>query len=196
MLALATRIRAMTSVEPGSKRPPLELRTAVDDLVLRDLDPTEAQAFAELVGRNRDHLMAGNGSVPPDTVDDVVALMCFRLDRSFGFGLWLGDRLIGHVSVAHLSYSPGAPEELAAPSSTSWGIGYWLGSEYTGCGYVTEACRTGMDYVRAEFGATDFYAATQPSNTKSQAVLERLGFEMYKTTETAVSYRLLERVSL
>ena len=140
--------------------------------------------------------MTGNGSVPPDSVEDVVAQVCFCLDRSFGFGLWLGDILIGHLSVAHLSYSPGAPEELMAPESTSWGVGYWLGSEFTGHGYATEACRAGMDYVRGEFGATDFYAATRVDNAKSQAVLERLGFEVYKTTDTGLSYRLLERVSL
>lgn len=186
----------MASSEPTVDRPPLEVNTAVPELVLRELDPSEAKAFVDLVERNRGHLMAGNGSVPPDTVEEVVTSMCFRLDRTFGFGLWLGGTLIGHVSVGHLSYSPGAPEELMAPCSTSWGLGYWLGSEFTGHGYATEACRAAMDYVRAEFGATDFYAATQVHNAKSRGVLERLGFEVYKTTDTAVSYRLLERISL
>lgn len=174
---------------------PIGLMTS-SGLVLRELDASEAQAFGDLVARNRGHLMEGNGSLPPDAVEDVVASMCFRLDRSFGFGLWLDDTLIGHVTVGHLSYSPGAPEELTAPSSTSWGIGYWLGSEFMGHGYATEACRAVMDFARTEFRATDFYAATRADNVKSQAVLERLGFEVYKTTDTGVSYRLLERVSL
>ena len=84
-------------------RPPIELTTGVPGLVLRELDPSEAQAFGDLVARNRDHLMAGNGSVPPERVEEVVEMMCFRLDRSFGFGLWLEGTLIGHVSVGHLS---------------------------------------------------------------------------------------------
>jgi ribosomal-protein-serine acetyltransferase len=181
----------VTSAEDVAARPPLTVQTAVAGLVLRELDPSEAQAFADLVACNRDHLLAGNGSVPPDRVEDVVDQVCFRAERSFGFGLWLGDDLIGHFSIGHLSYSPGAPEELMAPTSTSWGIGYWLGAEFTGHGYATEACRTLMDYVQAAFGATDFYAMPRVGNQRSQVVLERLGFDVYERTGTSIQYRLL-----
>ena len=196
MLALPTRLRAMTSTAPGSERPPLEVRTSVAGLVMRDLEAVDAQAFADLVRRNRDHLLTGNGSVPPEDVEDVIAWMCPRWDRNFGLALWLGGSLIGHITVSHLIHDGGDAAALLAQSPDGWGIGYWLGAEHTGHGYATEACRALMDYVRTEFGATDFYSGTFVTNDKSQGVLKRLGFELYKTTDTWVSYRLLERVSL
>lgn len=165
MLPLAARLWEMTSAEHTPDREPLELTTAVPGLGLRDLDPSEAQAFVDLVVRNRDHVMAGNGSVPPDRVEEVVAWMCPRWDRNFGLALWLDDTLIGHITVSHLTHDGGDVEALLAQSPDGWGIGYWLGSEYTGHGYVTEACRTLMDFVRTEFGATDFYSGTLVTNT-------------------------------
>ena len=177
------------------QRPALEL-AVTPDLVLRDLGPADAPAFADLVRRNRDHLMAGNGSVPPEEAQDVLAHMCPRWERNFGLGLWVGDQLVGHVTVAHLSATQGNTEALLLASPNGWGLGYWLGSEHTGRGYATVASQALMDYARAEHGATDFYSGTLPHNRRSQAVLERLGFEVYKTTDEFVSYRLLERVSL
>lgn len=184
------------SVPRESERPVLELTTSIAGLVLRDMEDSDAPAFVGLVDRNRDHLMAGNGGVPPDRVDDVVQWVCPRLARNFQPGLWLDGELVGHITVAHLSQTRGNTEELLARSPNGWGTGYWLSADHTGQGYATEACRTLMEYVRTDHGAIDFYSGTFPHNLKSQAVLERLGFEVYKTTDEYVSYRLLERVSL
>lgn len=186
----------MTARTPEHQRPAVEAETKIPGLILRDLEPDDAPAFADLVSRNREHLMAGNGSVPPEKVEDVVAWMCPRWDRNFGLALWLDDVLIGHITVSHLTHDGGDAEALRAQSPDGWGIGYWLGAEYTGRGYATEGCRTLMDHVRSEFRATDFYSGTLVTNEKSQAVLRRLGFEVYKTTDTFISYRLLERTSL
>ena len=186
----------MSAGPPEHGRPALKLETGITGLVLRDLEPEDAPAFVDLVSGNREHLMAGNGSLPPDNVEDVVAWMCPRQDRNFGLVLWLDGTLIGHITVAHLTRTAGDTKPLLAQSPDGWGIGYWLGAQYTGRGYATEGCRTLMDYVRTEFRATDFYSGTFVSNEKSRRVLERLGFEVYKTTDDFVSYRLLERVSL
>ena len=56
-------------------------------------------------------------------------------------------------------------------------LGYWLGGEFTGKGYATEACRALIAYGKAELGATNIYAGVTKGNIKSEALLGRLGFE-------------------
>lgn len=181
-----------------SERPPLELTTPVQGLVLRELEPGDAQTFVDWALSNREHLteFGGEETLPPHTVEDVIAWVCTLRERDFKPGIWLDGALIGHVTVSHLSYARGRTEELLAQSPDGFALGYGLALARTGRGYATEACRALMDYARREQGAVDFYSGTFPDNLKSQAVLERLGFERYKATEEYVSYRLLERVAL
>lgn len=178
-------------------RPPLELPTAISGVVLRDIEPSDAPAYMDLVLRNREHLTEfGAETLPPHSIDDVLAWVCNRPERDFQPGIWMNGKLVGHVLISHLAYARGDTEQLLAASPNGFTLGYWIGKEFAGRGYVTEACRALMNYVRSEFGVTDFYSGTFPGNQRSQAVLERLGFEVYKATDEFVSYRLLERVSL
>ena len=56
-------------------------------------------------------------------------------------------------------------------------LGYWLGGEYTGKGYATAACTALIAYGLEVLGARTMWAGVTKGNTKSEAVLQRLGFQ-------------------
>lgn len=60
-----------------------------------------------------------------------------------------------------------------------WLIGYWLGKHYEGHGYVTEACSAMLDWGTKEMGIDCYFAQIYEDNTKSRAVVKRLGFEFW-----------------
>ncbi len=142
-----------------------------DDLELRPLAITDAEALRALIAGNRAHLdpwLRWSGRV--HTLDDARALIerfALKQETADGFhaGLWLDGQLIGGI-VCH-----GINRE-----SRKSEIGYWLSAANTGKGIVTRACRaviaelfTGEDLHRLEIQcATD--------NFRSRAVAERLGF--------------------
>ncbi len=78
-------------------------------------------------------------------------------------GIWRDRELIGRVDLI--------PKDLGI-----FVIGYWLGRDFLGRGYMTEACRALIAYAQADLGATTVYAGVTKGNRASEAVLERLGF--------------------
>ena len=79
------------------------------------------------------------------------------------WGLFLGDRLIGHGG---LNFVPefGETEVLWALHPDAWGKGY-----------ATETARAALDYGFRELGLELIFAITHPDNRPSQAVMRRLG---------------------
>ncbi|MFF3884602.1 GNAT family N-acetyltransferase [Streptomyces sp. NPDC001914] len=96
-----------------------------------------------------------------------------RHDAEHGFCLWTmvgpGDEVLGFTG--------------AQPWPHAWGpagkieIGWRLGREHWGKGYVTAAARTTLERVRAA-GVTDVVAMVNAGNTRSIAVTRRLGMEL------------------
>lgn len=56
-------------------------------------------------------------------------------------------------------------------------IGYWLGEEYWGNGYMTEALEKIVDFAFNELKYTRLFAGTFVGNTASGKVLVKCGFE-------------------
>jgi ribosomal-protein-alanine N-acetyltransferase len=54
-------------------------------------------------------------------------------------------------------------------------IGWRLAREHWGKGYVTEAARACLDYAFSELALDEVVSITVPANTRSWAVMERLG---------------------
>lgn len=54
-------------------------------------------------------------------------------------------------------------------------IGWRLASDCWGHGYASEAARASLDWARAHRPGEDVYAITSVTNTRSRAVMERLG---------------------
>ena len=56
-------------------------------------------------------------------------------------------------------------------------LGYAIGKEYEGNGYMSEALTAAMDYIFKNVGLHRIMANYVPENKRSEALLNRLGFE-------------------
>ncbi len=56
-------------------------------------------------------------------------------------------------------------------------LGYWIGAEHAGQGYMTDALNALIPYAYGELGLHRLEAACLPRNTASRKLLERAGFE-------------------
>jgi RimJ/RimL family protein N-acetyltransferase len=63
-------------------------------------------------------------------------------------------------------------------------IGYGLGKEFEGNGYMTEAMRAFCKWALTQEGIKNVIAETEVDNPKSENVLKRLGFAPYKQGNT------------
>lgn len=74
------------------------------------------------------------------------------------------DQLIGCMSLQGLSTE--TPE-----------LGYWIGKEYWGAGYCTEACQVFIEYCLESIKAHSIFARAILHNSASMNVLLKCGFE-------------------
>jgi RimJ/RimL family protein N-acetyltransferase len=139
------------------------IATALAGLTLRDLTVADASTYFAVLDRNRAHL-SRHGDYQDEaaaTPEWVVDHLCRPApDR---FGIWLGEQLIGRVDLVH-----------AEPPK--FGLGYWLSHDATGHGHATRACAAVIAHARSHRAATDLFAGVTHGNTRSVAVLTRLGF--------------------
>ncbi|HVY58503.1 MAG TPA: GNAT family N-acetyltransferase [Xanthobacteraceae bacterium] len=56
-------------------------------------------------------------------------------------------------------------------------IGYWLGTQFWGFGYATEAVRALVDHAFEDFDYTALLAGARVTNPASRRVLEKCGFQ-------------------
>lgn len=150
--------------------------------MLVELLPEDAAAYYALVDRNRDHLTQHGdyldlGEATPETVREDLT---DPENRNARFGVWLGEQLIGRV-------------DLNPRTAGDFVLGYWLGGEYTGKAYATTACAALITYGQEVLGARTIWAGVTKGNAKSEAVLQRLGFQAVSDqgTYTRFNRRLL-----
>src|ERR1700686_5295441 len=56
-------------------------------------------------------------------------------------------------------------------------LGYWLGVEYWGQGFATEAARAGIDFAFEEFEIEHLMSGARVANPNSRNILEKCGFQ-------------------
>ncbi len=56
-------------------------------------------------------------------------------------------------------------------------LGYWLGADYWGRGFGTEAARAVIDYFFEEFDGEHLFAGARVTNPASRNILEKCGFQ-------------------
>lgn len=159
--------------------PRTTIATDIPTLRLVALSPDDADAYYELVDRNRTHLTQYGDwtELAEATRESVVSSLTNPEDRATQFCIWLDERLIGRT-------------DLNRRTPGKFVLGYWIGSEFTGKGYATAACRALIDYGKAELGATNIYAGVTKGNVKSEAVLGRLGFQFVEDRGTYTLFTL------
>ncbi len=155
--------------------------TDLSGLNLIELTLDNAQDYYRLVDQNRDHLTQHGDylDMKQATLESVINDLSDPADENAKFGIWLNHTLIGRADL-----SPRAPGHFV--------IGYWLGSEYTGNGYATIACKALIQYGQDRFGATNVFAGVTKGNTASEALLGRLKFEQVEVRRTYTLFQLAD----
>ena len=154
------------------------IATIIPALQLVELSADDAEAYYDLIDRNRTHLTQHGdwtdlGDATPESVH---ASLSYLDDRSAQFGIWLDGRLIGRT-------------DLNARTPGNFVLSYWLGGEFTGKGYATAACAALIAYGKAVLGATNVYAGVTKGNAKSEALLARLGFQAVSDQGTYTRFK-------
>ena len=143
------------------------------------LAPEDAHIYYALVDRNRGHLTQHGDwtDLGEATLESVQVDLVHFEGLSTSFGIWLDGQLIGRA-------------DLNPRTHGNFVLAYWLGGEFTGKGYATAACQALIAYGKAELGATIIWAGVTKGNTKSEALLRRLGFQAVADRGTYTRYKL------
>ena len=157
-MTLSAEVLAPTGRERGSAA------LATQRLVLRAPRGEDSAAIAHLANDIR---VAGNTArIPhPYRVEDAQEFIAAasRKVAEAHFAITLDRTIIG---VCGLDPREDGPE-----------IGYWLGVDYWGRGYATEAVRALIDHAFGELGYEALAAGARVSNPASRRVLEKCGFQ-------------------
>ncbi|WP_422657562.1 GNAT family N-acetyltransferase [Paenibacillus sp. EC2-1] len=136
------------------------------------LEIRDADKLYALINRNRDHI--GKWLKFPSltlTSDDSKAFIeRIRLRYSEGEGYWLGiwneNELVGSIGFLYIDQENKKTE-----------IGYWLGQEYEGKGYVTSSVKALIHYGFDKLHLNKIEIGVATENTKSRVIPEKLGFK-------------------
>ncbi|MBO0345554.1 GNAT family N-acetyltransferase [Roseibium limicola] len=142
-------------------------------LVLRPLRKTDAEAVAELGGREFEIARWLSGSSWPYQEGDAESfvdqvLVSDPLRHEAVFAITLGGVTIGCIGVD----ATGELEELPEYPS----LGYWIGKAFQGEGYATEAAEAALAWGFEAHGCEGIGARVYEDNEASINVLEKLGF--------------------
>ena len=159
---------AMSSARVDPTSIPHEIRTR--RLLLRRWRESDLDAFADL---NADPVVMQYMPAVLDRAgsDALVARIRDQFDR-LGYGLWAVEvpgvaPFIGYVGLAVPRFS--------APFTPCVEIGWRLAYAHWGHGYATEAARSALRFAFESAGLQEIVSFTVPANSRSRAVMERLG---------------------
>lgn len=135
-------------------------------LRLRRWRESDREAFHAL---NADPLvMATIGPVMTRAESDALMNRISEHFREHGYGLWCVDRNgepVGFTGLSHPWFRDGVE------------IGWRLRSQHWGRGYATEAARAVLGHAFTTLGLDEVISFTAVTNTRSRAVMERIGLE-------------------
>lgn len=147
-------------------------KTKIDDtFTLALLEIKDAQKLYDLINRNRDHI--GEWLKFPNVtlrVEDSKTFIertriSFAKDEGYWLGIWDGDTLVGSIGYLYIDQENKKTE-----------IGYWLGKEYEGNGFITKSIKLLVNYAFGELGLNKIEIGVATENMKSRAIPEKLGF--------------------
>lgn len=102
-----------------------------------------------------------------------------RIEEGFGeagFGLWAVQTLAGGGFIGFTGLArPGFTAHFTSPAHPATEIGWRLARHAWGHGYATEAARAVLGFAFGQAGLREVVSFTALTNTRSQAVMRRLG---------------------
>src|ERR1700722_8259567 len=145
---------------------------ATSRLVLRPFDDMDRSAFFELNTHPLVVELLGSSPSRAES-DDMIDRFSAEMTRE-GWGFWAvevagGAPFIGMVGLHGMS--------PALPIAPGIEVGWRLHPDHWAHGYATEAARASLDYGFDHAGLREIVAFTTTVNTRSQAVMKRIGME-------------------
>ena len=160
---------------------PIIIQTERADVLLRQLALEDSPDLFDLIDQNRTHL-SQHGDMTAEKYPDIDAVVCSIVcnpnpDR-LRFGIWRSETLLGTANLT--------PNDLA-----SYGyLGYWIGSAYTRQGIASTATRALVAYAFESLYWTEVVAEAHRDNEGSKKVLRRCGFDLVRTKDDILVFRL------
>lgn len=142
-----------------------------EETELRLPEPRYAEEIFALIDADRARLQYWLDWVEhTKSVDDSKAFCQFSLNqcaqgKGLIVGIWHRGRFAGTVGLEDINPFVGSAE-----------IGYWLGEAFEGHGLITHACRAMIAHAFGALGLQRLQIRVQPTNARSRAVAQRLGF--------------------
>ncbi|MBZ4322829.1 GNAT family N-acetyltransferase [Streptomyces huiliensis] len=162
----------------------IEPRTVAPGVVLRLATVDDAAGLARAYAGNRDHLRPWEPHRPPEffTAEGQAVRLgeLTELRRAGRMVPWvLDDERAGIVGVVNLS-------NIVRGAFQSGSLGYWVAAGRAGRGLGTAAVAAVCEAAAGELGMHRVEAGTVTTNTASQRVLEKCGFERFGTARDYV----------
>lgn len=145
----------------------IEIKT--ERLTLKKLGAADKERLIDLIGNPSVSETLLN--VPYPYTDEDAEYWLNRVKTSeLQLNIFLNNVLIGGIG-------------LTPAEDDSCELAYWLGFDYWGHGYATEACFALLDYAKANTSHKKFRAHVYKGNTASSKVLEKVGFRQTGESE-------------
>ena len=130
--------------------------------MLKSLQASDMTRLVKLIGTPE--VVNNLSQVPfPYTLKDAEEWLAVVSGEKFNLSIFLDDALIGAVA-------------LSNNHDGSYELGYWVGSEYWGCGYATEAAAGLLEFAATQINPLKVSANVFQGNYASANVLKKLGF--------------------
>lgn len=141
-------------------------------LILRTWKPEDAHAYFQI---NQDPKVTECllGSMTMEQVEAFISAVNLCQEK-YGYSLWAVElkdtgEFIGFIGLNYVDWE--------AHFTPAVEIGWRLGSEFWGKGYATEGAKAALEYGFNKCGLKEIVSFTVPMNTRSIAVMERLGMK-------------------
>ncbi|MBO1337542.1 GNAT family N-acetyltransferase [Streptomyces sp. VRA16 Mangrove soil] len=139
------------------------------DIEVRRATADDAQALADAVIRNKEHLRATEPYRAPDYYTAKAQEARITAENAVVWLLFEGERVVGRVELTGIVMGP-----LCGAS-----VGYWVDGDYRGRGLIPAAVEEIVREARDDLGLHRLEAGTLVDNTASQRVLAKCGFERF-----------------
>ena len=168
-IIVAREVRYSSDQRPGGS---MDVKLETERLVLRPLRPDDAPTIARLAGRRE--IADTTLSIPhPYSVEQAQEWIGTHggpqnpaKQMVFGITIRADGQLIGTVGLREID-----AEHCHAE------MGFWIGVDWWGSGYATEAARAVLRYGFAELKLNRIYAQHMVRNPASGRVLEKIGMK-------------------
>ncbi len=143
-------------------------------LCLRAIPESEADSLFKLSDDNREYLAeylswVDKTNSPEDSLAFIQRIQEERGEGSlFGFGIYYGDQLVGHISLMHVTDGE-RPE-----------IGYWVSKEHSGKGIATKATKSLAQFGFDTLQLDEIVIKARVDNKASNTIPQKLGYELFK----------------